>query len=473
MFKSLTKIISILLITAMNWSGLAAVCGTRAAFSDLETSTGNTFTAGTLTFSANASAISPIINSATSTATSTLDLFDTGTVPFEYRVSVSSFAGALCALLDLTTDYSGADDSQALQTYIGPTATISGSSQSTLTAQLVSGTNFDDAKGKTCAFTLKINAKQPGAGFDWLTGFNDYKNIAMEVSAVDTAIVPVTVIDLNNPVVVLNEFLPKPIGGADAVMPGGQWVELYNNGGVLANVGGWYLSDGAHNLAIGGSNTNNGGTAIPVHSYLVVYRNGDLSFNINGAITLGLYNASDTLMDSVSYDSSSAPEGKSWARIPDGGSNWVDPVPTPGQPNEITESELKLLPAEQIEQIKEAILDSGAASIIAEPAEGQVQTEEIALATTLDEQINLLGMAPVESGTDTKDSPMAVDPKVEEPAIVEISETPEVVSDVANAAEHIQSETPVVTVAEAPVPAAESALASDAAGSDGGVAVGE
>jgi hypothetical protein len=141
------------------------------------------------------------------------------------------------------------------------------------------------------------------------------------------------------PNIVINEFLPNPLGTDSMHKPHGEWVELYNNTGADVNVAGWWLYDDqdSNELAITNSNTNTGNTIIPNGGFLVVYRNGDLDFALNntGGDSVRLYDgpiSTGNLIDSHTY-SIDAPEGKSFARIPDGSSNWVDPVPTPGGEN--------------------------------------------------------------------------------------------------------------------------------------------
>lgn len=151
--------------------------------------------------------------------------------------------------------------------------------------------------------------------------------------------------------VVINEFLPNPIGNDDAPMPNGEWVELYNKGKDI-DIAGWMLYDinDSHKLQITSGNTNTGGTLILSGGFLVVYRNGDSDFALNntGGDSVRLYNGEigggGTLIDSYAY-TINALEGKSFARIPDGSDNWVDPIPTPGGPNVSEDKEIVFGPA--------------------------------------------------------------------------------------------------------------------------------
>jgi uncharacterized repeat protein (TIGR01451 family) len=140
--------------------------------------------------------------------------------------------------------------------------------------------------------------------------------------------------------IVINEFLPNPVGKDNKPKPNGEWVELYNKGASDVDVAGWVLYDenDANELPITSSNTNTGSTIVAAGGFLVVYRNGDSDFALDntGGDTVRLYDGAigdgANLIDSHTY-TINASEGKSFARIPDGSNDWVDPIPTPGEPN--------------------------------------------------------------------------------------------------------------------------------------------
>jgi len=131
--------------------------------------------------------------------------------------------------------------------------------------------------------------------------------------------------------VVLNEFMPNPIGDDDASMTGGEWVELYNNSNLDINVGTWVLydSDDSHPLTITNLNTDTGDTIVPSEGLLRVYLNGVYASGWlnNGGDQIRLYDgligSGGILIDSFTYPS--CQEDKSWKRIPDGTGTWADP----------------------------------------------------------------------------------------------------------------------------------------------------
>lgn len=100
MFNSIKKIIAVLLITIMNWSGLSALCGTYAMFSDSEVSGDNIFQAGTLDFTAehswsydSGSTCDPQTEICPGWGlTDTVSLATAGTLDFQYTISIVNAA---------------------------------------------------------------------------------------------------------------------------------------------------------------------------------------------------------------------------------------------------------------------------------------------------------------------------------------------------------------------------------------------
>lgn len=149
--------------------------------------------------------------------------------------------------------------------------------------------------------------------------------------------------------IVMNEFVPNPIGDDDASMPDGEWIELYNILDTPIDVTDWYFMN--HNddvVTISADRTIDGTTLVSGKGTLVVYL--EESFLDNDKDTLSLYApaglpetlADDIREDIVKYqDVSLLPEGKSFARFPDGEGIWLDPEATPGAENVMTDAEKK------------------------------------------------------------------------------------------------------------------------------------
>ncbi|MEP7162599.1 MAG: lamin tail domain-containing protein [Candidatus Moraniibacteriota bacterium] len=149
--------------------------------------------------------------------------------------------------------------------------------------------------------------------------------------------------------IVLNEFVLNPVGDDGADRPNGEWIELYNILESPLDVAGWYFTNGdGEKLMITSANTASGETLVPGQGQLVVYL--ESSFLDNDADTLSLMNplstpldfTDDIVEDVVDYTNASIlPEGKSFARFPDGMGIWLDPEATPGEENEMNRSEIE------------------------------------------------------------------------------------------------------------------------------------
>lgn len=159
--------------------------------------------------------------------------------------------------------------------------------------------------------------------------------------------------------IVINEYLPNPIGPDDAPMPGGEWVELYNRGTTTKDLAGWYVTDAdnSHKLYLTPTNTESSdpttsGLNIAPNEFFVVYRNGNSDFDLNNEIsgdTVKLFGIQQLhvgpftwtvalLKDFHTYIvllGDTVLENKSFARFPDGSNTWFDPIPSPGGPNQL------------------------------------------------------------------------------------------------------------------------------------------
>ncbi len=455
MFKSFTKIIAISLITAMNWSGLSAVFGTVAYFTDSAEVSGITLTAGNLDFSASGSGFLPaaLLPNDNSTATQTITLENTGSLDFQYQIAPRyDNANPLCGDLLIRDDPTATF--MLLASYVPATSTLAVGAFATSSFEIKLfpvASNDASLQNRQCNLKMEITAWQtnfaaPAQGFvktqtiantittgQWVPSLlspannavingayvkqcwtpvggatayyyqscndadcsserfhNTYDSVTELATACKTAsgVANATYywrvkaiignyvssfsetrkITIDNTLanqVVLNEILPNPSDG-------NEWVELHNNTGEDADVNGWTLGANAGSQKISSADTYSGTTLLRSGGFLVARITGFYLDNYGDKVYLK--NAAGTVIDSHIYDSANkgsltgtpgysnadnssgisggVPVDKSLARIPDGAANWVDPIPTPGEPNELSEAEA----AEILQELQTKIL---------------------------------------------------------------------------------------------------------------------
>ena len=360
MKQSLIKIICLLLIIGLNWTGILAIGRTLAYFNDIEKSPANVYSAGSLDFSFNNTNFSGIIGLNDKLFFSSV-LTNAGTIDWQYAAGVEKVGGSdnFCNSLILNVELNG------VEKYDGNLMSFNLPSSS----KTIGTWDFEiklpvDAvginQGDSCVFDLVFRAWQSDAASYEDSGFSDEEKIRINLTA---------------NMIVLNEFLPNPDSSANGFnfgddsdqMPKGEWVELYNNSSFDIDLSGYYLTDAdGHRIDIEPCRTNTGDTVIAKKGFLVVYRNGgedcnshNFSLN-NDADTVNLFSPNRKL-DSYSYNNHNycqleptpndensdtantgvceeIPPNKSYARIPDGIGGWVDPIPTPGAPNELIQN---------------------------------------------------------------------------------------------------------------------------------------
>lgn len=329
---------------------------TFAYFNDSAIISENSFTAKTLDLSTSSSDLGKV----NLDATLNYSIINQGDLAFEYGMSVEvyddsdiSFCNELNISISKDTDnlYTGN------LTGLNFTKLIGGTEDNLTFIITDPGHN---SVGKVCNFNFISKAWQET--LDYSKGFTDiaYSKVVVYSNNVDFS---------SFKGIVLNEFLPNPDGyqygfdfGKDnSHMPQGEWVELYNNGDIDVNLTGWYLADktpgNGNETPINTDHILVSSPIIPAHGWLVVYMNKQ-TYNNKGD-TVRLFDPNNILIDSYSYED--APTNKSYARIPDGIGEWVDPIPTPGEPNilddvlndeiiqeEVVESILEIEPATEI-----------------------------------------------------------------------------------------------------------------------------
>src|SRR3954453_860275 len=127
---------------------------------------------------------------------------------------------------------------------------------------------------------------------------------------------PVAALSSSSPVVLINEFMPRPSSGAP------EWVELYNPNPILIDVSGWKID----NSSVGGTQMLfPAGSLIQSNSLLVITRTGDI---LGVSDTIQLLDVSNNPIDTNIYIN--ATTGQSFARTPDGCATWVKCTPSQG-----------------------------------------------------------------------------------------------------------------------------------------------
>jgi hypothetical protein len=190
----------------------------------------------------------------------------------------------------------------------------------------------------------------------------------------------------------------------------GEWAELYNKGISDIDVADWLITNTSATSTIKISDANTLATSTIIgaagsgQEWLVALFN-QARLNNNGD-TIFLYDNLGHLLDFYSYtdsidndpeaDPNTTPgesnsldankagiEGKSFARIPDGTTNWVDPIPTPGRPNrleavsEVAAGIPEIIVTPQEASIEEAINNPEENNSLIEPVTTEEITEEI------------------------------------------------------------------------------------------------
>jgi len=132
----------------------------------------------------------------------------------------------------------------------------------------------------------------------------------------------------------INEFFPDPQGDDNAMMPYGEFIEIYNGGNGEVDLAGAYFKDsGNHKLYVTDTTTIDG-TKIEANSYLAVYMN-DFSGFLNNIDfeEIMFYDRDGNLIEKVSYAESK--EGLSWSLI---NGIWQYRIPTPNEINDEDEA---------------------------------------------------------------------------------------------------------------------------------------
>jgi len=393
--RPLLKIAFSLIIIGFSLTGLLSIGQTYAFFSDGVDSNGNIFTAGTLDLtlrSGQGNFIPPEIADDMSPGQSvTRDIYikKEGSLPFQYNVHLEPMPDScdleFYDLLELKVWYNWYDDTEKhmdlkydglLKDFelttdpdlqipnIHPyyTNVFYGPDEHWLYFQIIYPSEAEEKSGGSCQFKFVFNGWQTNLP-DSSSGFSDTEEI--HSTLIDSIFVEEEPI-IDNLSIVINEFLPNAVAYPE-------FIEIYNKSTSSIDLNGFYIKTNDSTIPINATTTNNiysgGSTEIASNGWLVVTTEADQMDNHSDTITL--YNSNDIEVDSYSYcgsyycsleptpdetnDNSSlsgscfeVEEDKSYARIPDGFANWVDPMPTPGASNKLDEEGVEELQLEEI-----------------------------------------------------------------------------------------------------------------------------
>ncbi|UCE38180.1 MAG: lamin tail domain-containing protein [Thermoplasmata archaeon] len=143
--------------------------------------------------------------------------------------------------------------------------------------------------------------------------------------------------------VVINEFLPDPESdwNCDGYFDSDdEWIELYNPGDLVVNIGGWKIDDALGSVGSSDPFTIPQGISIGPREFLVFYGNDTGILLNNNGDNVTLLNETDTIIDVHTYYTSK--DDTTCGRFPDG----TDEIkgfllPTPGYQNQYTVDSLQ------------------------------------------------------------------------------------------------------------------------------------
>lgn len=368
--KSILKILIILIFVGLNWAGILSIGNTYAYFSDTENSDSNTYQTGTLDLSLRSGQgnfVPPAIANDMDPGESVArDIYikKEGSLPFQYNAHSEPISGScdleFYELLELRVWYNWYDgiekhmdlkyngllkdfdlitdsDLQVPNSHPYHSNVFYGPDEHWLYFSIAYPLEAPELTGQQCQFKFAFNGWQTNLS-DSSFGFSDTEEIYSTL--IDSIFIEEEPI-IDNSNIVINEFLP--IAGNYP-----EFIEFYNKGNVQLDIADWIIENKDTTIIINsgilyGSATN---TIIEPGKWLVIDLSKvqeDILDNISDIIIL--YDNENNEIDMTSYVGASMVD-KSYARIPDGSPNWVDPIPTPGAPNKLDEEEVEELEPE-------------------------------------------------------------------------------------------------------------------------------
>jgi predicted ribosomally synthesized peptide with SipW-like signal peptide len=181
---SIIKIVAIFVIVSLSWTGLSAVYQTLAYLNDTETSTGNSFVAGTLDFQLSSTEVfSNTSLMPGESATGTISITNLGNT-LKYKVKAANFTGALCDYLNLEANLDGGGveySGKLTELDFGPVVFEDPDNWSFSLALPASAP--DDLIGETCNFNFVFYGSQTKNDLPFGMGFSDEEDASNNVKA--------------------------------------------------------------------------------------------------------------------------------------------------------------------------------------------------------------------------------------------------------------------------------------------------
>ena len=175
MKRSFIKILAIVMIIGLNWTGLSAVIETFSYYNDIENSNGNTYQAGALDFVLTSpSGFDPSGLEIGESATKTISFINNNNIP-KYKVSAVNFSGLLCDYLDLTAnvDAGDAEYSGKLINFIDVGPQIFSEPEDWVFTLTLPADVSEDLIGENCHFNFTFFGSQIKNDLPFGQGFND------------------------------------------------------------------------------------------------------------------------------------------------------------------------------------------------------------------------------------------------------------------------------------------------------------
>jgi len=473
MKKSISKIITLLTVFGFIQAGILGIGNTNAYFVDEEVSQGNNYSAGILDLSLRSGQgnfVPPeIANDMDPGESVARDIYikKEGSLPFQYDARSEPISGScdpeFYNLLELKVWYNWYDDigkhmdlkyDGLLKDFDLITDTdlqipnshsyypnvFYGPDEHWFYFRVTYPSEAPKLTGKQCEFKFVFKGWQTNL-IDSSSGFYDTEEI---YSTLIDSIFEEPII--NNSNIVINEFLP--ISGNYP-----EFIEFYNKGDVQLDITDWIIENKDTSIVINSDILYGDAvsTIIEFGKWLVIDLSKvgeDILDNTNDIITL--YDSENNEIDMISYVEASIVD-KSYARIPDGSPNWVDPIPTPGAPNKLDEEKVEEL---QLEEIIEEIPLITATTTTSTILDINILENSTSTSTTIPEEITTITTEPLVAGavtiTTTTTTTTISGPPVEESDLTTATTTQSLIEEITTTTTTIPEETITTTTTTEP-----------------------